>query len=379
MLDDESGYRAGQLMSGSISPVRGAYFSSGRTILRTGQGARCVWKMHRAVFSGLCNISLPVISLLAYCSIAFGADASHTANLPKASSLQIAALGAEVNGIEPVGVADILYLEPVCALIFKHSNLLQKNHSLQQWYLQLKGSPLLDMPENNIAKGVSSFHHYCWSKVAENRYYRETNRMKKAGLSKYAANNYKFVIDHSEYRPVDWPYLPKLYVDYGNALMLGGKLSQSPLAIDAFETALRYNKGFVPAMMALADVYGKLGEKNKALEYVTEGLRYKPNSNGLKVRYEELGGKPPYPEPYPSDQPASHAEETGKTTPPEGMGAEGGMIPHATMAPSAKDAGQGADTKSAEPDARSMGKDQNQTATGAGKPPVGNPYCRFCP
>lgn len=322
---------------------------------------------------GMRRFFLEVFIFLAYGGIAFGAGESYTVTLPKLSQLQMAALGARVIGLEPLEINEVMFLEPVCVLIFKHYNLYDKDNSLQQWYIQLKGSPLLEMPENNIAKGVSSFHHYCWSKVAENRYYREMNPMKKAGLSKYAANNYKFVIDHSEYRPADWPYLPKLYVDYGNALMLGGKLPQSPLAIDAFETALRYNKAFVPAMIALANVYEKLGEKNKALEYVTEGLRYKPNSNGLKGLYEELGGKPPYPEPYPSNQPASHVEEAGTTTPPEGMGAEGGVMP--PMAPNGKDAGQGADTENA----KSVEKGQGQTETAVGKPPVGNPYCRFCP
>lgn len=309
--------------------------------------------------------------LLAGIFSVYGGLASGTEILPssqlKASSLQMAALGAPVYGIEPIGIKDIPFLEPVCALIFKHFNLLEKDRRLGQWYVQLKGSALLNLPENNIAKGANSFHHYCWAKVAEYRYYREMNPMKKAGLAQYAASNYKFIIDHPEYRPARWPYLPVMYLDYGNALLLGGKLSQSALAIDAFETALRSNKAFVPARISLADIYEKLGQKSKALEYVTESLRYKPASKELKRRYEELGGKPPYPEPYPAP-PNSPAEELDplETIQPErnAEASSAGITP--------------VDKEVAQPSGNG-GQNLEQSAASAVRSPASNPYCRFCP
>ena len=273
--------------------------------------------------------------------------------------LQMEAFGAEANLMGRLGINDILYLEPVCALIFKHFNLLEKNPSVGQWYIQLKGSPLLNQPENNIAKGVSSFHHYCWSKVAESRYYREMGPVKRAGLAKYAADNYKFVIDHPEYRPVKWPYLPKLYVDYGNALMLGGSLSQSPLAINAFENALQVNKAYVPALVVLGNAYEKLGDKDRALHYLEEGLRYKPNSSFLKQRYQELGGQLPYPDPYSSRQPEMGSMEQGD----EAAALQINEV--ASSSPLDKKTKPAMENNSGKVSAKDKG--------------VVNPYCRFCP
>ena len=259
--------------------------------------------------------------LAAFVLFAYGglASAAEPSSVPTTKSLQLAALGAPVEGIEPLGVNDIFLLEPVCALIFKHYNLLKQNPRVGQWYIQLKGSPLLNLPEYNIAKGAISFHHYCWSKVAENRYYREMNPVKRKGLADYAADNYKFVLDHPEYRPANWPYLPKLYVDYGNALILRWEPRQMAIAVYAFETALQYDKAYVPAIIGLSNIYEKQGDQRKALEYITEGLRYLPDSKGLKRRYGKLGGK----RPYPAEQQTLEVtdEPAGKASPERQKGA----------------------------------------------------------
>lgn len=322
---------------------------------------------------------LVVFIFLAYGNFSFGAETSFIKDHPKPTSLQMDALGATVPLMKPLGINDVIFLEPVCALIFKYSNRFVKDNSLQQWYIQLQDSPLLDLPEYNIAKGAISLHHYCYSKVVEHYYYKEKDPIKRTFWAGYVASGYKFVIDHQEYRPTNWHYLAKLYVDYGNALMLGGKLTQSALAINAFETALRNDNAFVPAMVSLAEVYEKLGKKSKALEYVTEGLRYKPNSKSLKLRYEELGGKPPYPEPYPAPELTSHTEELkpSETTPPE---RKEGEATTTQVTPNVKEAGQGTDPKqNMPPAADSMGKNQDKPATGTGSQPSNNPFCRFCP
>jgi tetratricopeptide (TPR) repeat protein len=57
----------------------------------------------------------------------------------------------------------------------------------------------------------------------------------------------------------------------------------------------QYGVHSIDLYRSLADVYAENGDKQKALETVIDGLRYNPKSKGLKLRYQDLGGKLPYP------------------------------------------------------------------------------------
>ena len=110
-------------------------------------------------------------------------------------------------------------------------------------------------------------------------------------------------------------------------------------------------------MVALGNVYEKLGEKSKALHYVEEGLRYKPDSSFLKRRYQELGGQSPYPDPY-------HSLPFEKDDMDQGN--EAGIHEIVPSIPLEKIAKPAMENNSVKAGAKDKGA-------------VENPYCRFCP
>lgn len=263
---------------------------------------------------------------------------------------QIETLGAHIHLQPPVDIGDIKLIEPVCVLILAYEKRGDDNPSLGYWYPQLKNSPLLDLPEYRMAKDASSLHHYCWAEVLRYRYYRETKAGVRRSLARAITGGYKFVIDHPEYLPKNWPYMAKMYVDYGKGLLLEKKPGE---AVVAFKTAINLDPEYVLAYSALADVLVQDGQKSKAMESIVEGLKYRPESKPLRRRYEELGGKPPYPEPYPEAQIEPKAEQS-------------------TAAPSAIE-----QTKPA-PEGN-VGEPAAGASEAAQTQPKDNPYCRFCP
>ncbi len=259
---------------------------------------------------------------------------------------------------------DIGGFSPVCKLI--------ATYELSGfWFPQLENSPLLDRPEYAIAKGVKSYHHACRAEVARTRYYRERGADRRSYLAKQVVSEYSFVIEHTEYRPKDWPYLTALYVERGKGHLL---IKDNARALADFTEALRLDRKNKDAYLALSNLHEDMGQKAKALEYATEGLRHAPTSSSLQKRYVKLGGKLPYPTPYPSAQATSQenpapiaATETKpvtQTSPqsvpkPDGPAPLVGPSHGETKAPGAGD--------SVQPVVSDPGR------------PSGPPYCRFCP
>lgn len=144
------------------------------------------------------------------------------------------------------------------------------------------------------------------------------------------------------------------------ALKLMGKNAE---AAAEFNKALSYKLDSPDVYQALADHYHEAGNKQKAMEIVTEGLKRNPNSIGLKRRYTEFGGKLPYPEAVDKTMPNQESKVEDK---PEGkIGVE--------QSPG---------------EATSEVADADKPATPTEMPPqvdppkIGspkNPYCRFCP
>lgn len=291
---------------------------------------------------------LLLVLVLVYVARADLADAAQPLRGPS----PMEALGADIPHQPPVGIDDLKTLEPVCVLILAYLKRHDENPKLGYWFVQLKDSPLLDLPEYRIAKGAISFHHYCWSEVNRFRNYRITNRVKRLNQAKVVSGGFKFMVDHPEYLPKNWPYMAQMYVHYGYGLVMEEKLGE---AIDAFMAAIKIDPRYEPAYDSLADTYVKLGDKAKALEQVAEGLRYRPDSKSLKRRYDELGGKPPYPEPYPQAQTERDA-----------------------VAPTEK-----SEIKTTFQAAQSAVADEPTSQPVKIEPssgqPKDNPYCRFCP
>lgn len=259
---------------------------------------------------------------------------------------------------------DIDGFSPVCKLIATHE-------LTGFWFPQLENSPVLDRPEYLIAKGVKSYHHVCRAEVARTRYYRERGADRRTYLAKHVVSEISFVISHPEYRPQDWPYLATLHVERGKGHLMN---KDNARALADFTEALRLDAKNKDAYLALSNMHEDLGHKAKALEYATEGLRHAPTAVSLQRRYTKLGGKLPFPEPYPAAQTATPAIST------HAPGTEAKPVTQADPSPA---------PKSDVPMPAVVPPPGDMKAPGARhllEPPVsdsdrtsGPPFCRFCP
>ncbi len=141
----------------------------------------------------------------------------------------------------------------------------------------------------------------------------------------------------------DFPLRAETHLFKGRALLMKGHDKE---ALAEWAEASAAKPDLVEAYVAIADYLAGKKEKQRALEIVTEGLRHAPEVKALQRRYDELGGKQPYPEPYPAKAPV---ETQGTDTPATTASDE---------AATAQESGQINDPQIGTPE---------------------NPWCRFCP
>jgi tetratricopeptide (TPR) repeat protein len=190
-------------------------------------------------------------------------------------------------------------------------------------------------------------HHYCQGLNDINRYYLESDRARQRDLLSSAVNQFNYVVDHI---PPDSFLLAEVYQNRGRAKL---KLGNDSDGVADLQKAIELNPRITQTYFLLSDQFENSKNKVMALQVISDGLRYMPASKALQRRYQELGGKLPYPEPYekPVEQnTASKAKAETKTA----------TTDKATPDSSAPDSAKPAETKPA-----------------IGIP--GNPYCRFCP
>jgi len=148
-------------------------------------------------------------------------------------------------------------------------------------------------PKNQVTKFQEPFHntlHYCMGRTFLNRYYSSFNRGDAATNLKLASDEFGYLVEH--WYP-DYP-AADIFLHRGIVLSLMKKNAE---AVTDLTKSLSYDPRSVRTYLTLANIYGNQKQQKKALEVVTEGLRHAPESKALKQRYEELGGKLPYPEP----------------------------------------------------------------------------------
>lgn len=148
-------------------------------------------------------------------------------------------------------------------------------------------------PNNQVTKFQEPFHntlHYCMGRTFLNRYYAASNRGDAATNLKMASDEFGYLVEH--WYP-DYP-AADIYLHRGIVLSL---MKNNAEAIIDLTKALSYDSRLVRAYLTLSDLFDNMKQRAKALEVVTEGLRHVPDSKGLQRRYQELGGKMPYPEP----------------------------------------------------------------------------------
>ncbi|MGB9128230.1 MAG: hypothetical protein WCB97_01140 [Thiobacillus sp.] len=201
-------------------------------------------------------------------------------------------------------------------------------------------------------------HHYCDGLRFLDRAYSASIRNKRE--VKYnvdvAIGNFNYILSHTK---DDYVMRGEVHVGIARALKL---LGRKGAAVAEFYKALRYDLGTADAFQALADYYLETGNKEKALEMTTEGLRRIPDTKGLKRRYTELGGKLPYPEPLvkqPSPAPAAEVASSSPSPNPATVTSPEANVPAAP-------ADQPAAPSISPPEPPKIGSPTN-------------PWCRFCP
>lgn len=166
-----------------------------------------------------------------------------------------------------------------------------------------EGRDLMGPQFNNV-------HHYCNGLNFINRYYRQLGGQDAGSILSLAINEFTYMVDHPT---PESPIRAEIFLQRGIAYSLA---RQYPEAANDLQRALTLNPKLVRAYSTLADNFEKIKARDKALEIVTEGLHQIPDSKALKRRYDELGGKQPYPEaaaiaPSPAPQQAEPQERPG--------------------------------------------------------------------
>ncbi|MHB9101379.1 MAG: tetratricopeptide repeat protein [Sulfuricella sp.] len=204
--------------------------------------------------------------------------------------------------------------------------------------------------------------HFCDGlRFTDRAYASMGNKQEMRYYLEVSINNFDYVLGHTKEDDV---MRGEAHAGKARALKLLGKKGE---AAAEYIKALRYTPNSSAIYLVLADFYQETGDKPKALEMVTEGLRRNPDSKGLKRRYTELGGKLPY------------SETVTKAMPAEVAGA---------APPSGETTSQAADASPEPIKFKTEGKAepvpasaQTTPAEPVAAPKIGspnNPYCRFC-
>ena len=199
-----------------------------------------------------------------------------------------------------------------------------------------EGRALMGPQFNNV-------HHYCNGLNFMNHYYRSIGDDAASYLS-LAINEFTYMVDHPY---PNSPIAAQILLQRGIAYSIAERYAES---INDLQRSVTLNPKLSQTYITLADNFEKIKARDKALEVVSEGLRQIPESKTLKRRYDELGGKQPYPVAVVVAPTPQQTEPQDKST-----------SPVATQNPS-----------------------EESTAAQQGSPPAApsgtskNRYCRFC-
>lgn len=227
-------------------------------------------------------------------------------------------------------------------------------------YCQVKlrkkaGEPEYKTWESTLGPDFIHTHHFCAGLNFINRHYRARSEYDRKYYLQSSLGEFGYMITHAS---PSYSLMPEVYINRGAAL---SKLGRNGEAISDFQKAIELNPRLPKAYSVMADFYTNIKLQGKALAIVTEGLRYIPNSRMLQRRYDELGGKQPFPEPYElATDNVQQSVEIAEESPPSEPKAD-------------SDVAGKSEPDSTEPQLRTQ---QNQSEQLIGTP--SNPWCRFC-
>lgn len=256
---------------------------------------------------------------------------------------------------EPVPPTEAARLDPVCKLIIVEQPMVHLEQRRKEF------AQLFDKPEYRMAKNADWFHHRCWAMISKQRSFAAYSPKSRL---KYSPKWYaKLFHDDMNYifkvAPSNWKYMPQMLYEDGDMYLIErdyGNASKN--AIRAIGLDPQYSRSYE----LLADTYSQMGNKKKALEATTEGLKHDPTSKRLIRRHVELGGTPPVVAAQPAAEESTAIESPLAPIEPTPI-AEPVKTPAAVV------------------EAPATGPQEVQAAPPTVAPPQSktNPYCRFCP
>lgn len=125
-------------------------------------------------------------------------------------------------------------------------------------------------------------HHYCGAQAQILRGFREPTEYKRKWQWGRSLANFDFVLRNAS---KGFYLRPDIHLRRGQVFLL---LNSQAEAIKEFSTALKIKSDYVPAYLALANVYVDLNSRNDAIQILEIGLKHNPDSIDLKNALDKL-------------------------------------------------------------------------------------------
>lgn len=179
-------------------------------------------------------------------------------------------------------------------------------------------------------------HHYCWALNAENKANSIFNK-RDHDIKLYSAlNDIKYVLTNAS---PDFVLLPDIYNSQARMLF---ELHRDGEAVLSLEKAIELKPGFVPAVARLSDYFVSIGDREKAIQTLKNGIDNTQNADFLIGKLSKLGVT------YQGTPGSAIKKDDRAVTPVANEAVPEASAPAASSVP-------------------------------ATSPPANNPYCRFCP
>lgn len=138
-----------------------------------------------------------------------------------------------------------------------------------------------------LGREFSHIHHYCRGLAAMQRAETARDKWTRTYYFRAVIGEINYVLERADAKFV---LLPELYTQKGLATM---RLKQGGDAVTLFEKALQLKADYWVPYAYLSDYYRDIGEREKARQVLTEGLRHVPDSKSLQRRARELAETAP--------------------------------------------------------------------------------------
>lgn len=253
---------------------------------------------------------------------------------------------------EPLLATDILSFPPVCKLIVVDMPGVHQGAGNRPL---IEHAPLFERPGYEMGAHNSHLHHYCWSLVHKNRYFRARGTTQRNYYFQHFMGDIGYVLENTKKDGNNWPYFHILLIEQGEMLLIR---EDYPGSLAKAEEALTHKPDAEKAHILKFDIYMAMGNKKKAIEAGREGLKMNPGSSRLRKRLMNLGvSLPPLAEPDPIAPEQTQVRQDATTqelpSPPVESNSKIESAPNTDLAPE---------------------KDPSDSKT-----PNSKSYCRFCP